>query len=53
MHRIIKSYMNTFIEENSVNPGLAEEKQFEMFANYCIIRSFYPEAITSGENDAG
>lgn len=58
MHRIIKSYMNTFIEENSVNHGLAEDKQFEMFANYCVIRSFYPEdfdpdAITSDEIDAG
>ena len=43
MHRIIKSYLNTFIEENSINPSVPEEKQFEMFANYCTIRSFYPE----------
>lgn len=50
--------MNTFIEENSITSGIAEEKQFEMFANYCIIRSFYPEdfdpdTITSDEIDAG
>ena len=58
MHRIIKNYLNTFVDENSINPAVPEEKQFEIFANYCVIRSFYPEefdaeAITTDENDAG
>ena len=58
MHRIIQSYLKTFVEENGISSSLSEEKQFEIFANYCVIRSFYPEEfdaslITSDDVDAG
>lgn len=58
MHRIISNYLNTFCSESFVDASLDDDKRFELFSNYCIIKSFYPEeidaeAITSGEDDAG
>ena len=58
MHRIIASYLNTFCEENFISPALEESKRFELFANYCVIKSIYPEDvnpenITSGVPDTG
>lgn len=35
--------MKTFCEENGISKQAKEDKQFEYFANYCVIRSFYPE----------
>ena len=56
MHRIIQSYVKTFCEDNGISQQVKEDKQFEYFANYCIIRSFYPEdfdpqLITTDEGD--
>lgn len=58
MHRIIQSYLKTFVEENAISPKITEDRQFEIFANYCVIRSFYPEEfdatlITSDDVDTG
>lgn len=58
MHRIVQSYLKTFCEENEIVNSLSDEKKFEIFSNYCVIRSFYPEEfdpelITSDEMDAG
>ncbi len=35
--------MKTFCEENGIGKQAKEDKQFEYFANYYVIRSFYPE----------
>lgn len=58
MHRIIAGYLKTFCEDNVICQSLPESKKFELFANYCVIRSFYPESfapdsITSDEVDGG
>lgn len=59
MHRIIQSYVKTFCEENGISKQAKEDKQFEYVANYCIIRSFYPEDFdpelitTDDADDAG
>ena len=58
MHKMIASCLKTFCTENCVSEGTGEDKQFELFSNYCIIKSFYPEeidaeAITSGNDDCG
>lgn len=58
MHRIIESYMNTYCDETGIDRAFDESKKFEFFANYCVIRSFYPEDfgvenITSEEDDSG
>ena len=57
MHKIIANYLNTFSEEAFIE-NLDEDKRFELFSNYCIIKSFYPDevdanTITSDDNDAG
>ncbi len=58
MHRIISGYLKQFCEESFLENSLKESKNFEHFANYCVIKSFYPEevdtkTITSDEDDAG
>ena len=58
MHKIVANCMKTFCEEAFVAPSLEEDKQFELFANYCVIKSFYAEdvdaeTITSNEDDSG
>lgn len=58
MHRIISGYLKQFCEESFLENSLKESKKFEHFANYCVIKSFYPEevdtkTITSDEDDAG
>lgn len=57
MHKIIQRYMHTFAEEAFL-PAMEEAMLFERFANYCVIRSFYPEeftidSITSEDADSG
>lgn len=58
MHKIISNYLKTFCEETFVDLSLGEDKRFELFSNYCVIKSFYPEeidasTITSDEDDSG
>lgn len=58
MHKIISRYMQTFAEEAFLPAKMDEAAMFERFANYCIIRSFYPEdfpidSITSEGADSG
>lgn len=58
MHRIIKSNLGTFCEEKSISESIKESKQFEYFANYCVVRDVYGEdfdvsEITSDEDDGG
>lgn len=58
MHRIIANYLSTFCNESFVDANLDEDKRFELFSNYCVIKSFYPEdidaeSITSGKDDSG
>lgn len=58
MHRIIEKYLSTFCNESFVDMSLDEDKRFELFSNYCVVKSFYPEdidaeSITSGADDSG
>lgn len=58
MHKIVANCLKTFCDEVFVDPKLGEDKRFELFSNYCVIKSFYgeeidAEAITSGEDDSG
>ena len=58
MHKIISNYLKTYCEEIFVDSSLSEDKRFELFSNYCVIKSFYPEeidagTITSDEDDSG
>lgn len=58
VHRIISKYLQTFCTESLIDSRLSEDKRFELFSNYCVIKSFYPEeidadSITSGDNDSG
>lgn len=58
MHKIVANFLKTFCEETFVDSVLGEDKRFELFSNYCVIKSFYPEdidadTITSDENDSG
>lgn len=58
MHKIVANFLKTFCEETFVDSALGEDKRFELFSNYCVIKSFYPEdidagTITSDENDSG
>ena len=58
MHKIISRYMQTFAEETFLPAKMDEAAMFERFANYCVIRSFYPEdfsidSITSDGADSG
>jgi hypothetical protein len=58
MHRVIAGFLKTFCEETFVDAALEEDKRFELFSNYCMIKSFYPEeidasTITSEEDDSG
>lgn len=58
MHKIINTYMNNLAEEAFLSNKLTESQLFERFANYCCIRSVYPEdftieSITSEEADSG
>lgn len=58
MHKIISNYMQTFAEEAFLPARLDEAAMFQRFANYCVIRSFYPEdfsidSITSEDADSG
>ena len=58
MHKIISRYMQTFAEETFLPAKMDEAAIFERFANYCVIRSFYPEdfsidSITSDGADSG
>ena len=58
VHRIIANYLQTFCNESFVDSSLDESKRFEMFSNYCVIKSFYPEevdaeSITTDEDDCG
>ena len=58
MHKILSSYLRSFCEEFCIDPALTEDKQFDIFSNYCVIKSFYPEEIdaslfTSAEDDSG
>lgn len=58
MHKIVANCLKTFCDETFVDPKLGEDKHFELFSNYCVIKSFYgeeidAEAITSGEDDSG
>ena len=58
MHKIIANCLKTFCEETFVGAKLDDDKRFELFANYCVIKSFYAEeidaeAITSSEDDSG
>ena len=58
MHKIISGYLKTYAEEALLPKDMSESDQFERFANFCCIRSFYPEefpidSITSGDDDCG
>ena len=58
MHRVIAGFLKTFCEETFVDAAMEEDKRFELFSNYCMIKSFYPEeidasTITSEEDDSG
>ncbi len=58
MHKIVANYLKTFCEEMLVDAAKDEGKRFELFSNYCVIKSFYAEeidaeTITSDEDDAG
>jgi len=57
MHRIVKSHLESFTKSFGLEQ-LDESVQFEMFANYSILRSrigsdFDIEDVTSGEGDDG
>lgn len=57
MHRIIRSYLNTFVKEYELSE-VPENTQFEYFFNYCQLSRFYPESFdvaditTSGDDDS-
>ncbi len=58
MHKIITSFLKTFCEETFVDAAMGDDKRFELFSNYCVIKSFYAEeidagTITSDEDDSG
>lgn len=58
MHRIIKSNLKTFCEDKSISEIEKESKQFECFANYCVIHEAFGDDfdiwdITSAEDDQG
>ncbi len=57
MHRVIASYLHTFVNEHNF-ADLSEDKQFEHFCNFCVVSSVNPESfdlsqITTGESDEG
>ena len=57
MHKIIKSHLDKFVQEHSLE-GFDESKQFEIFSNFCILHKFYTgrfdlNAVTSEEDDCG
>ena len=58
MHRIIRSYLKIFCDEKSISESIEESKQFECFANYCVIHEVFCDDfdvwdITSDEDDQG
>lgn len=57
MNRIIKSYLQTFSNDNFLDTD-EESRKFEYFANYCITFDRYPSEfdfreVTSGSDDEG
>ena len=40
MHKIVANFLKTFCEETFVDSALGEDKRFELFSNYCVIKSF-------------
>ncbi|MCS5695409.1 AIPR family protein [Desulfofundulus thermocisternus] len=57
MHKIVQGHLKDFVREHSIE-NLPEDKQFELFANYCIISQYYPtrfdlDKVTTDVNDSG
>lgn len=57
MHRIIKSYLDAFSEDNLLEQE-KESRQFEYFSNYCIVYNKFPSSfdfkdVTNDFIDAG
>lgn len=58
MHKVVESYLKAFCKEMFVSAEIDKSKQFELFSNYCVVKSFYPDEvnayeITSDNDDAG